>query len=55
MNPEQFIFWLKGFVAASHHHNLTPKAWDELKDNLDKVKIDYSDEIEDERDEDILD
>jgi hypothetical protein len=38
MTPEEFVIWLQGFVAASHHHNLTPAAWDELKEQLKKVK-----------------
>ena len=37
MTSKEFIFWLKGFVAASNNYNLTPAAWQELKDNLSKV------------------
>ena len=40
MTPEQFVIWLKGFVSASHNYNLTPSAWQALKDELEKVKID---------------
>jgi hypothetical protein len=33
MTPEDFVIWLRGFVAASHHYNLTA-AWEELKVQL---------------------
>lgn len=39
MTPEQFVIWLKGFVTASNNYNLTPKAWDEVKETLDKVEV----------------
>ena len=38
MTPEEFVIWLQGFVAASNHYNLTPAGWDELKEQLKKVK-----------------
>jgi hypothetical protein len=43
MTPYEFVIWMKGFVAASNHWNLTPKAWDEVKETLmlvsdDKIK-----------------
>ena len=43
MTPIEFVMWMKGFVAASNHWNLTPKAWDEVKETLmlvsdDKIK-----------------
>lgn len=37
MTPQEFVIWLDGFVTASHNWNLTPKAWDELKDKLKTV------------------
>ncbi len=37
MTPEDFVIWLRGFVAASHHYNLTPAGWDELKAQLATV------------------
>lgn len=37
MNSKDFIFWLKGFVTACHHHMPTPPQWDLLKDELNKV------------------
>lgn len=39
MTPEEFCVWLSGFVSASHHHNLTPEAWSELKSALSTVKF----------------
>lgn len=37
MTSEDFIFWLKGFVAGSHNFNLTPSGWEEVKKKLDEV------------------
>lgn len=37
MTPTEFCIWLKGFVQASHHYNLTPEGWEALKNNLNKV------------------
>lgn len=39
-SPREFCIWLSGFVSASHHHNLTPEAWDRLKDALMHVNYD---------------
>ena len=39
MTPTEFCLWLKGFVQASHHYNLTPEGWEALKQNLNKVVI----------------
>lgn len=39
MTPKDFIIWLQGFVEASHHYNLTPDAWNTLKETLKQVKI----------------
>lgn len=38
MRPEEFVIWLRGFVAASSHYNLTPAGWEELKAQLAKVE-----------------
>jgi hypothetical protein len=38
MTPEAFVIWLKGFIAASSHYNLTPSAFEELKETLKQVK-----------------
>lgn len=40
MTPDEFVIWLRGFVAASHHFNLTPAGWDELKRQLEMVRTD---------------
>jgi len=39
MTPKEFVIWLKGFIAASNHYNLTPSAFEELKEILKQVKI----------------
>lgn len=39
LTPEQFCVWLKGFVSASHHYNLTPEAWEKLKATLSRVRV----------------
>lgn len=39
LTPEQFCVWLKGFVSASHHYNLTPEAWEKLKETLSRVRV----------------
>ena len=49
MKAEEFIIWLRGFVAGSNHYNLTPAGWDKLKDELDKVQL------EENQDEDGID
>lgn len=42
MSPTQFCTWLKGFIAASNHYNLTPEGWQQLKDTLNTVKLETS-------------
>jgi hypothetical protein len=37
MTEKQFIIWLRGFAEGVHHYNLTPKQWDYLKEQLNKV------------------
>lgn len=37
MTSKEFVIWLKGFVAATHNYNVSPKQWDELKDVLGTV------------------
>lgn len=37
MTSKEFIIWLRGFIAASHEYNLTPKGWETLKEQLGKV------------------
>ena len=37
MTPNDFVIWLRGFVQASSNFTLTPKQFDDLKEQLDKV------------------
>lgn len=50
MKAEEFVIWLKGFIAGSNHYNLTPAGWDRLKEELKKVRLE-----EDTQDEDAID
>lgn len=43
-SPKEFCIWLSGFINASHHHNLTPEAWDRLKDALMHVNYDKTED-----------
>ena len=38
MTPREFTIWLKGFMQAANNFNATPKQWDDLKDQLNKVE-----------------
>jgi hypothetical protein len=38
MNKEQFIFWLKGFTKAVNEEGPTPKQWETIVSELDKIK-----------------
>jgi len=38
LTPKEFCIWFSGFIEASHHYNLTPEAWDNLKEVLRRVK-----------------
>jgi hypothetical protein len=38
MNKEQFIFWLKGFARAVNEEGPTPKQWETIVSELDKIK-----------------
>jgi len=42
MKAEEFVIWLRGFIAGTNSYNLTPKGWDELKSVLDGVELDVS-------------
>ena len=37
MSTQEFVTWLRGFVAGSSKYNLTPEGWDLLKDKLNEV------------------
>jgi len=40
MAPNEFVIWLKGFIQAAPNFTLTPKQFDDLKEQLDKVEED---------------
>ena len=37
MTSKEFIIWLKGFVTACNEYAPTPKQWDTIKEELEKV------------------
>ena len=37
MASQEFVFWLKGFVAGSNNYNLTPAGWESLQKQLEEV------------------
>jgi hypothetical protein len=37
MTPIDFVIWLKGFAQAANNFTLTPKQWDDIREQLDKV------------------
>ena len=39
MTPQDFVTWFKGFVSAANTFNITPKQWDSICEQLEKVKI----------------
>lgn len=39
MTPKEFIIWLRGFTKASNTFNVTPKQWDFICEELEKVRI----------------
>jgi len=40
MTPNEFVIWLKGFSQAANNFTLTPKQWDDIREQLDKVVTD---------------
>lgn len=40
MTPNDFIIWFRGFVKASNNYNITPKQWDDIREQLEKVILD---------------
>lgn len=40
MTPHEFVIWFKGFASAANNFTLTPKQWDDIKDQLNKVEDD---------------
>lgn len=45
MTPNEFAIWLKGFAKAANNFTLTPKQWDDVKEKLDQVKVDTSENV----------
>ena len=39
MTPNEFVIWLKGFIQASSNFTLTPKQFDDMKEQLDRVEL----------------
>ena len=39
MTPNEFVIWLKGFIQAANNFTCTPKQWDDIKEQLDKVEL----------------
>jgi hypothetical protein len=39
MTPVEFVIWLKGFAQAANNFTLTPKQWDDIREQLDKVDV----------------
>lgn len=37
MTSKEFVIWLKGFTEACNDFTATPKQWDRIKEELDKV------------------
>ena len=37
MTSNEFIVWFKGFVQATNPYNVTPKQWEDIKEQLSKV------------------
>ena len=37
MTSNEFVIWMKGIVVASNNYNISPAAWDEIKENLKTI------------------
>ena len=37
MSSAEFVIWLRGFVKAANTYNITPKQWEAICEELDKV------------------
>jgi hypothetical protein len=42
MTSQEFVTWLKGFMEACNDLTATPKQWDSIKEELEKVSDDTS-------------
>lgn len=38
MTSKEFIIWLKGFSKAANEYNITPKQWETILEELNKVQ-----------------
>lgn len=39
MTPENFVYWLQGFVEMNGQENPTPEQWNSIRDHLKTVFI----------------
>jgi len=39
MTSNEFVLWLRGFAEAASNLTLTPKQWDTLCEQLEKVQL----------------
>ena len=37
MTSNEVVIWLKGFAQAAPNFTITPKQWDDIREQLDKV------------------
>lgn len=42
MTSKEFVIWLKGFVSAANEYNITPKQFEAITEQLEKVSDDPS-------------
>ena len=42
MTPEEFVIWFKGFATAANPYNITPKQWDDIKEQLEKENFEIT-------------
>ena len=45
MTSKEFVIWLKGFTEACNDFTATPKQWDNIKEELNKVNDNYNNSI----------
>lgn len=41
MTSKEFTIWLKGFITACNDYAPTPKQWDTIKEELEKVSDEF--------------
>jgi wyosine [tRNA(Phe)-imidazoG37] synthetase (radical SAM superfamily) len=39
MTPYEFVIWFQGFAKAANTYNITPKQWDSICEELEKVNL----------------